>query len=80
MQTNEVRVRILGLPLFLWDGEFFKQVGDACGGFVMMDEETSNCCKLQWVRILVRSKGFFPSRVQVVVGDLCFSIPLWWEL
>ena len=64
----------------MWDGDFFKQVGDACGGFVMVDEYSSNGRKLQWVRILVRSKDFFPSSVRVVAGDLCFSIPLWWEL
>ena len=70
----------LGATLFLWDGDFFKQVGDARGGFVMVDECSSNGRKLQWARILVRSKDFFPSSVRVVVGDLCFSIPLWWEI
>ncbi|RVW80204.1 hypothetical protein CK203_044793 [Vitis vinifera] len=47
---------------------------------VMVDECSSNGRKLQWARILVRSKDFFPSSVRVVVGDLCFSIPLWWEI
>lgn len=33
-------VRLPGLPLQLWDLEFFIKVGDACGGFIAMDNET----------------------------------------
>ena len=40
VQANKAWVRILGLPLFLWDKSFFKQVGDACDGFLGVDEET----------------------------------------
>ena len=36
-----------GYPFFfLWDKGFFKQFGDACGGFVAVGEDIADCCKL----------------------------------
>lgn len=29
----------VGLSVHLWGREFFKMLGDACGGFVVVDEE-----------------------------------------
>ena len=73
-------VRLLGLPLFLWDNAFFKQFGDACGSFITVDKDTAGCRNLNWARILVRIVGEnTPSSLQVVVQERCFSIPLWWE-
>lgn len=70
---DETWVKILGLPLFLCDKGFFKEFGDASGGFVAVDEDTANCCKLQWVRVLLKTRGlYFLSSLQFVVGDFCF--------
>ena len=33
-------VRVVGLPLHYWSGEMFKRIGECCGGFVEVDEET----------------------------------------
>ena len=47
VQMDEIWVKILGLPFFfLWDKGFFKQFGDACGGFVAVGEDIADCCKL----------------------------------
>ena len=35
--ANEAWVRVVGLPLHLWNCEVFKKLGDGCGGFMVMD-------------------------------------------
>ena len=50
-------MRIPGLPLQFWSMEFFKKVGDACGGFVAVDEETKESCYKKGVRIIVKNNG-----------------------
>ena len=39
--TKDLWVRELRLPLQLWGREVFKKVGDRCGGFVTVDEDTT---------------------------------------
>lgn len=34
-------MRVVGLPLHFWSKEVFKKLGDSCGGFMAVDEETS---------------------------------------
>ena len=52
-QAQEVWVRVVGLPLQCWNEEMFKRIGDYCGGFVEVDEETKNLSQYQWAGILV---------------------------
>lgn len=47
VQAKSAWVRLVGLPLFLCDRVSFKQVGDACGGFLGVDEETAGWKNLQ---------------------------------
>ena len=73
-------VRIPGLPLQFWSMEFFKKVGDACGGFVVVDEETKEPCYRKGTRILVKNNGKeVPGRLEGIAEFASFSIPLWWE-
>ncbi|KAL6347778.1 hypothetical protein AAG906_026307 [Vitis piasezkii] len=73
-------VRIPGLPLQFWCMEFFKRVGDACGGFVDVDEETKKSRYRRGARILVKNNGKeVPGRLEVIARFASFSIPLWWE-
>ncbi|RVW17772.1 hypothetical protein CK203_071738 [Vitis vinifera] len=75
-----VWVRILGIPLHLWGKSLFKSLGEACGCFVAVDEDTSEHRFLQWARILVKVRGWnFSSSLQVVVGSTSYAIHLWWE-
>ena len=39
--AKEAWVRVVGLPLHLWSREVFKRIGECCGGFVVVDEETA---------------------------------------
>ena len=80
-KSREVWVRILGLPLHLWGMSLCKNLGEACGRFVGVDEDTVERRNLQWARVLVGVRGWnFPSSLQVVVGSTCFAVQLWWEI
>ena len=78
--AKEVWVRVVGLPLHLWSREVFKRIGDCCGGFVVVDEETALFSQLQWARILVKDSGMkWPGSMQVEVGNSRWELCLWWE-
>ena len=78
--VNEAWVRMVGLSLHLWSREVFKLIGDGCGGFIAVDENTDAMANLQWARMLVKvvSKDL-PTSIQIVVGSGCFLVQLWWE-
>ncbi|KAJ9671259.1 hypothetical protein PVL29_027308 [Vitis rotundifolia] len=40
--AEEAWVRVIGLPLHFWSLEVFKRIGDGCGGFVAVDEDTKS--------------------------------------
>lgn len=78
--ASEVWVRVVGLPLHLWNREVFKLIGDGCGGFIAVDNKTDSMAELQWARMLVKTVGRdTPSSVQIVDEMGCFSVQLWWE-
>ncbi|RVW38063.1 hypothetical protein CK203_097261 [Vitis vinifera] len=78
--AREVWVRVVGLPLHLWNREVFKLIGDGCGGFIAVDNKTESMAELQWARLLVKSVGRdTPSSVQIADEMGCFSVQLWWE-
>lgn len=47
-------VRILGLLLHLWSDEVMKEMGDQCGGWIEMEEETQLKNHLRWAYIRVK--------------------------
>ena len=74
-RVKEAWVRVVGLPLHFWSREVFKNIGECCGGFVAVDEDTTASKEIQWARLLVKSEGFeWPSSLQVVVDSSCFAI------
>ncbi|RVW64192.1 hypothetical protein CK203_046365 [Vitis vinifera] len=78
--ANEAWVRVVALPLHLWNHEVFKLIGDGCGGFIAVDNKTDSMAELQWARLLVKMMGRdLPTSVQIVDGLGCFSVQLWWE-
>ncbi|RVW51559.1 hypothetical protein CK203_066799 [Vitis vinifera] len=48
---------IIWLLVSLWSPEILKKVGDECGGFITVDEQTKTMGELQWARILVRGRA-----------------------
>ena len=74
-------MKVVGLPLHLWSRDVFKRIGESCGGFLAVDDETTYFSQLQWARILVRASGKnMPSSLQVVAGNFCWVVNLWWEI
>ena len=78
--AKEVWVRVVGLSLHLWSREVFKRIGECCGGFVVVDEETAFFSQLQWTRILVKvSEKKWLGSLQVEAGNSSWKLSLWWE-
>ena len=50
-------VKIVGLPVFLWDSIILRRVGEECGGFLVVDSQTEKMEELQWAHILVKTNG-----------------------
>ena len=80
-QEPEAWIRVVGLPLHLWTGEILKKVGDSCGGFVALDEETALKTDLHWARILVKmNSSGKPSSVNLLAGARSYELQIWWEI
>ena len=74
-------VRVVGLPVHLWSKKVMEKIGDACGGFLAVDEDTDKLGELGWARILVKlKKSEPPNTIEVAVGGATFRMQLWWEL
>ncbi|KAL6350788.1 hypothetical protein AAG906_031374 [Vitis piasezkii] len=79
-KVREAWVRIVGLPISLWNRDILSKVGEACGGFLGLDAKTERMEELQWARIRVRKiEEKTPNMVEIWVGDMCYSLTLWWE-
>ena len=45
-ERKEIWVRLVGLPVSIWSPEILKRVGDECGGFIIVDEQTKTMGEL----------------------------------
>ena len=80
-RSNEAWVRVVGLPVSMWDRDILRKIGDACGGFLAIDHQTEKMEDLQWARLLVkRNGGSPPSLVEVWIDGFCYEVTLWWEI
>ncbi|KAL6338912.1 hypothetical protein AAG906_024063 [Vitis piasezkii] len=80
-RKSEAWVRVVGLPVSLWDRDILRRIGEECGGFLAVDSQTEKLEELQWARILVKHNGEdLPNVVEVWVEELCYSLTLWWEV
>ena len=78
---KEAWVRVLGLPLHLWTRETLKHIGDGCGGFLKVEEESGLGSEISWVRILVRlQETVRPSTVNILASSRSYELQIWWEL
>ena len=77
---KEVWVKVVGLPVHLWNRKVLKKIGNECGGFIAMDEDTTSLVELLWARILVKCKGKdTPKTAEVRAGSISYLLQLWWE-
>uniref|UniRef100_M1B6I4 Uncharacterized protein n=1 Tax=Solanum tuberosum TaxID=4113 RepID=M1B6I4_SOLTU len=47
-------IRVLGLPLQLWNNKVMEKIGDECGGWLETEKETEIKNHMRWARIRVR--------------------------
>ena len=77
-ERKEAWVRIVGLPISLWSPKILRRVGDACGGFITVDEHTKSMGDLQWARILVKLRGEArPSVLEIEGEEESYAVSLW---
>ena len=76
-KKSEAWVRIVGLPVSLWDQAILRRVGEECGGFLAIDSQTEKLEELQWARILVKLNGEeILNVVEIWVEGVCYSLTL----
>lgn len=73
-------IRVYGLPLNLSSQTTFKQIGDACGGWIETEEETTLKNHLHWARIKVKGDGDVPREVEMGSDGYIFKMPIWCEV
>lgn len=62
-------MRILGLPLQFWDFKVFREIGNFCGGFLAVDEETRERKHLRWARIAILAvPAKIPASVKILAS------------
>ena len=78
---QEAWIKVVGLPLHLWTTEILKKLGDACGGFVAVDEVIEMKKEVKWARLLIKSSGKArPSVVNILEGPRSYELQIWWEI
>ncbi|RVW91418.1 hypothetical protein CK203_038567 [Vitis vinifera] len=79
-KRSEAWVRIVGLPVSLWERDILRRIGMPVG-FLDIDSQTETLEDLQWARILVKlNKEKPPNVVEVWTEEFCYELTLWWEI
>ena len=77
-KEKEAWVRIVGLPISLWNRAILRRVGEECGGFLDINAKKEKMKELQWARILVKFNGEkLPNTVEIWVENMHYSLSLW---
>jgi hypothetical protein len=65
-------IKIIGLPLNMWNYHTFKIIGSMCGGLIEVDEETKAATQLRYARLRVHggTGGFLPAKLKI----LCWGV------
>ena len=80
-KTPQVWVRLFGLPVFVWEEKNLKKLGDACRGFIAVDNCTRAFSELHWAYLPVRADGKKFLQVLIIkMEGKSWKIRLWWEL
>ena len=80
-KKSKAWVRIMGLPVSLWDRAIMRRIGEECGGFFAVDSQTEKLEDLQWARILRKlNDKKLPNVVEVWAEEFCYEVTLRWEV
>jgi len=80
MEVNKTWIKIIGISLHLWSQQVFEEIGQLCGGWVAMEEETELKNHMKWARILVANSGRnIPKEVSISRGGIRYHFLVWVE-
>ncbi|WMV28793.1 hypothetical protein MTR67_022178 [Solanum verrucosum] len=75
LQVQIILYNIVGIPLNAWSFETFERIGDQCGGFIGVDEDTKNRIHLLWARICARnSNKMIPTNLNFELAGWIFDL------
>lgn len=70
-------VKAFGIPIHTWTTDTFKFIGDKCGGFVNIDDDTKHRVHFFWARIcVVNRREELPRNLELITKDWGFEILL----
>uniref|UniRef100_K4CQ35 DUF4283 domain-containing protein n=1 Tax=Solanum lycopersicum TaxID=4081 RepID=K4CQ35_SOLLC len=80
-QTGEppenIWLKVFGIPLNAWTMDTFEHIGDRCGGFIGVDEDTKNRSHFLWARICVKNSVMkFPASLNFEFAGWLFDLAL----
>lgn len=77
-KRSELRwIKAFGIPLHTWSLDTFKTIGESCGGYIGVDEDTKHINHLLWPRICIRNtEAKTPSKINLDKGEWKFEISL----
>ncbi|KAH0654347.1 hypothetical protein KY289_032025 [Solanum tuberosum] len=68
-------IKAFGIPLHAWLKSSFQKIGELCGGYVDIDEDTKKKSNLLWARICIKDKNRnLPCKLELKVADLSYEI------
>ena len=80
-KKSKAWVRIMGLPISLWDRAIMRRIGEECGGFIAVDSQMEKLEDLQWARILMKlNDEKLPNVVEVWAEEFYYEVTLRWEV
>lgn len=70
-------VKAFGIPLHGWTRNTFCYLGDLCGGFARIDEDTKHRSNLYWARIRVHRENVDPLKeLDLLIDDLKYKVSI----
>ncbi|KAH0653049.1 hypothetical protein KY289_030727 [Solanum tuberosum] len=57
LRSENTWIKVFGIPLNAWSTDTFQQIGDRCGGYIGVDEDTKERTHFFWARVCVRNSG-----------------------
>lgn len=75
LPSGDLWIKAFGIPLHAWSESSFRKIGELCGGYVDIDEDTKKRSNLLWARICIKDiNRNLPCKLELKVADLSYEI------
>lgn len=76
-RSNQNWVKAFAIPIHAWSLDTFRTIGDLCGGFVGIDEDTKHRNHFIWARICINNcRAKIPDKIKLDVDESRFKISI----